>query len=156
MRPDGTLVAQNGSFSVNGRVRAFSSVNPTSVELFIDGQVKGITFFDSDERLKEQIKDIEKGHILEKLKSIRPVSYKFKDTYYKENGENKIKPGKSYSYGVIAQDIVKIIPDAVITMSNGNMSLDPLSVIGFLLAVNKVMLERVERQDELINAIRER
>ncbi len=156
MRSDGTLVAQNGSFSVNGRVRAFSSVNPNSIEFFVDGQVKGISFFDSDERLKEEIKDIEKGYVLEKLKSIRPVSYKFKDTHYEEGGETKTMSGKQYSYGVIAQEIIKVIPDSVITMTNGNMSLDPLSLIGFLLAANKEMLERIDRQDELIELLTEK
>lgn len=153
---NGVFSAPNGSTSVGGRVRAFIALNPTYLTVLVDGQQKGINFFDSDERLKENIIDIEKGAALSKLRMIRPVSYKFKDTYYKENGETKMMKGKRYSYGVIAQEIIKIIPDAVITLSNGNMSLDPLAVIGFLLATNKEMLERIDRQDELIKSLMEK
>lgn len=153
---NGIFSAPNGSTSVGGRVRAFVALNPTYLTVLVDGQQKGINFFDSDERLKENINDIEKGAALSKLRMIRPVSYKFKDTYYKENGETKMMEGKRYSYGVIAQEIIKIIPDAVITLSNGNMSLDPLAVIGFLLATNKEMLERIDRQDELIKSLMEK
>ncbi|HEJ7174529.1 TPA: tail fiber domain-containing protein [Serratia marcescens] len=148
--PDGTMIAPSGVYSLNGRIRSFTGLGGEYVEIIVDGVAKGIKFFDSDERLKEKIIDIEKGSALSKLRMIRPVSYKFKDTHYKENGETKTMEGKRYSYGVIAQEIIKIIPDAVITLSNGNMSLDPLSVIGFLLATNKDMLERIDRQDEII------
>ncbi len=154
--PDGIFNSPNGSTSVGGRVRSFIALNPTYLTVLVDGQQKGINFFDSDERLKENIIDIEKGAALSQLRMIRPVSYKFKDTYYKENGETKTMEGKEYSYGVIAQEIIKIIPDAVITLSNGNMSLDPLAVIGFLLAANKEMLDRIDRQDELIKLLMEK
>ena len=153
---DGIFNSPNGSTSVGGRVRSFIALNPTYLTVLVDGQQKGINFFDSDERLKENIIDIEKGAALSQLRMIRPVSYKFKDTHYKENGETKTMEGKKYSYGVIAQEIIKIIPDAVITLSNGNMSLDPLAVIGFLLATNKEMLERIERQEELIKSLMEK
>ncbi|MFI7974046.1 tail fiber domain-containing protein [Serratia marcescens] len=152
---DGIFSAANGSTSIGGRVRSFVGVNPTYLTVLVDGQQKGINFFDSDATLKENVVDVEKGESLSKLRMIRPVSYKFKDTYYEEDGEVKIMEGKSYSYGVIAQEIIKIIPDAVNTLSNGKMSLDPLAVIGFLLAVNKEILSRVDRQDELIKSLME-
>lgn len=153
---DGIFNSPNGSTSVGGRVRSFIALNPTYLTVLVDGQQKGINFFDSDERLKENIIDIEKGAALSQLRMIRPVSYKFKDTHYKENGETKTMEGKKYSYGVIAQEIIKIIPDAVITLSNGNMSLDPLAVIGFLLATNKEMLERIDSQDDIIKSLMEK
>lgn len=153
---DGIFNSPNGSTSVGGRVRSFIALNPTYLTVLVDGQQKGINFFDSDERLKENIIDIEKGSALSQLRMIRPVSYKFKDTHYKENGETKTMEGKKYSYGVIAQEIIKIIPDAVITLSNGNMSLDPLAVIGFLLATNKEMLERIDSQDDIIKSLMEK
>lgn len=153
---DGIFNSPNGSTSVGGRVRSFIALNPTYLTVLVDGQQKGINFFDSDERLKENIIDIEKGAALSQLRMIRPVSYKFKDTHYKENGETKTMEGKKYSYGVIAQEIIKIIPDAVITLSNGNMSLDPLAVIGFLLATNKEILERIDSQDDIIKSLMEK
>ncbi|MGQ5795932.1 tail fiber domain-containing protein [Serratia sp. IR-2025] len=154
--PDGIFSAGNGSTSVGGRVRSFVSVSPTYLTVLVDGQQKGINFFDSDMRLKENVKDVDKGTALSDLRMIRPVSYKFKDTHYEDNGETKAMEGKAYSYGVIAQEIIKIFPDAVNTLSNGKMSLDPLAVIGFLLAASKEMLERIDRQDELIKTLMEK
>lgn len=149
---DGAFQATGGVYSVGSRVRAFTGANQTYLEAQVDGATKGINFFDSDEILKERIKDVEKGNATDDLRLIRPVSYKFKDTSYKENGEAKVTEGKEYSYGVIAQEIIKIIPDSVNTLSNGNMALDPLSVIGFLLAVNKEMLEQIDQlKDDVKN-----
>ncbi|MDQ7099352.1 tail fiber domain-containing protein [Serratia sp. MF2] len=153
---DGIFSAPNGSTSIGGRVCSFVGVNPTYLTVLVDGQQKGINFFDSDGTLKENVADVEKGKATLQLRMTRPVSYKFKDTHYEENGETKIMVGKNYSYGVIAQEIIKIIPDAVNTLSNGKMSLDPLAVIGFLLAASKEMLERIDRQDELIKSIMEK
>ncbi|OJH84366.1 tail fiber domain-containing protein [Serratia marcescens] len=145
---DGTFNAPNGSFSLNGRVRAFTSVAPTYLEARVDGIPKGINFFDSDERLKENISDVQKGHALHVIRNIRPVSYKFKDTEF-------IK-GANHQFGIVAQEFEKILPEAVITLSNGNKALDPLEILGLLLASNKDMLERIDRQDELIKELMEK
>ncbi|MGN5981520.1 tail fiber domain-containing protein [Serratia liquefaciens] len=145
--PDSTLLAPEGFRSVGGRVRAFASVTPTYVTIDVDGVNKGINFFDSDIRLKESIIPIVVGTALDKLKLIEPVSYKFKDTYWTDQDDIKhTMQGKSYSYGVIAQNIIDVIPDCVNVMDDdrGSMSLDPLAMIGFLLAATKDLAAEVE------------
>lgn len=142
---DGLLYVPNGSFSVGGRVRAFSAVNSTYLEVKVDGAAKGINFFDSDKTLKEDIKDADEVMALDIIRKIRPVAYKFKDinfTYQSPdpvsgemfNAEGK-QAGSSHKYGVIAQEFEELLPEGVITNSDGKKSLDPLEQIGLLLTV---------------------
>lgn len=74
-------------------MKSFVAINPTYLTVLVDGQQK-VLIFDSDERLKENIIDVEKGAALSQLRMIRPVSYKFKDAYYKESDETKTMEGK--------------------------------------------------------------
>ncbi|MNM66799.1 hypothetical protein D3C81_783030 [compost metagenome] len=151
---DSTMSAPEGFRSVGGRVRAFASVTPTYVTIDIDGVNKGINFFDSDIRLKENISPIVLGTALDKLKLVESVSYKFKDTFWTDQDDIKhTMQGKSYSYGVIAQNIIEVIPDCVNVMDDerGSMSLDPLAMIGFLLAATKDLAAEVESLKAQIN-----
>ncbi|MFK3694370.1 tail fiber domain-containing protein [Serratia bockelmannii] len=157
-RRDSTLVIPEGMRCVGGRVRAFASVAPTYVTIDVDGANKGINFFDSDKRLKENILPVREGKALSQLKLINPVSYKFKDTYWTDmNDVQHTMTGKSYSYGVIAQEIIDVIPDAVNIMEDerGSMSLDPLAMIGFLLSVTKDLSAQIDAMktsiEELMN-----
>ncbi|MET6513023.1 tail fiber domain-containing protein [Serratia marcescens] len=157
-RRDSTLFASEGLRCVAGRVRAFASVAPTYVTIDVDGLNKGINFFDSDQRLKENILPVQEGKALSQLKLINPVSYKFKDTHWTDmNDVQHTMMGKSYSYGVIAQEIIDVIPDAVNVMEDerGSMSLDPLAMIGFLLSVTKDLSAQIDAMktsiEELMN-----
>ncbi|QFH59548.1 tail fiber domain-containing protein [Serratia marcescens] len=157
-RRDSTLVIPEGMRCVGGRIRAFASVAPTYVTIDVDGVNKGINFFDSDRRLKENILPVQEGKALLQLKLINPVSYKFKDTYWTDmNDVQHTMTGKSYSYGVIAQEIIDVIPDAVNVMEDerGSMSLDPLAMIGFLLSVTKDLSAQIDAMktsiEELMN-----
>ncbi|HID8399800.1 TPA: tail fiber domain-containing protein [Serratia marcescens] len=152
MRQDGSFAAPLGSYSVAGRVRAFSAIGNGYLEVSIDGSQKGINFFDSDETIKEKINPVEPGAASAVIRKIRPVSYKFKDTIY--DGEKTV--GATHDFGVIAQEIEKILPNGVTTLSDGKKSLNPLELFGLLLTANKEMLERIDRQDELIKLLMEK
>ncbi|BEM49116.1 hypothetical protein SME17J_26100 [Serratia marcescens] len=152
MRQDGSFAAPLGSYSVAGRVRAFSAIGNGYLEVSIDGSQKGINFFDSDETIKEKINPVEPGAASAVIRQIRPVSYKFKDTIY--DGEKTI--GAAHDFGVIAQEIEKILPNGVTTLSDGKKSLNPLELFGLLLTASKEMLERIDRQDELIKLLMEK
>ncbi|CAI1981699.1 tail fiber domain-containing protein [Serratia marcescens] len=149
MRQDGSFAAPLGSYSVAGRVRAFSAIGNGYLEVSIDGSQKGINFFDSDETIKEKINPVEPGAASAVIRQIRPVSYKFKDTTY----DGGVTIGAAHDFGVIAQEVEKILPNGVTTLSDGKKSLNPLELFGLLLTANKEMLERIDRQDELINLL---
>lgn len=160
---DGIFSAPNGSFSLNSRVRAFSALAANYLEVRVDGSGKGINFFDSDERLKENVKDADEKRAMSILESMRPVSYKFKDyktTYYENDPDTgdliektTTVKGAQHGFGVIAQEYEQIHPEGVITNSDGMKSLDPLEQIGFLMTVchaqQKTITSQNSRLDEL-------
>ena len=160
---DGMAYAPNGAFSVGGRVRTFTAVNSTYLEVRVDGSAKGINFFDSDKTLKEDIKDADESMALDIIRKIRPVAYKFKDinfTYQSPdpvsgemfNAEGK-QAGSSHKYGVIAQEFEELLPEGVITNSDGKKSLDPLEQIGLLLTVCHAQQKIIDSQSEIIKAM---
>lgn len=111
----------------------------------VNGAEKGIPYFDSDATLKENIKTLKRGTTGEKLDAIRPVSYKFKDVeFVNEEGETLYTKGKTHEYGVIAQDIRKVLPASVNVLPDGHLAMDPLEMIGFLVACVKDLREDVK------------
>ncbi len=80
-----------------------------SAKLTVSGDITAtgnITAYFSDERLKKGLEPIKSA--LNKIKSLRAVTYyqnELADTYFEPNTERQV--------GVIAQDIQKILPEAV-------------------------------------------
>lgn len=138
-RSDGSMEAQS-FYCLGMRVRSWSAVGSGYLECIVDGTARGVNFFDSDERLKENIQDVKDGSASDIIRKIRPVSFKYKNT------EHVV--GKEYSFGVIAQEVEKIIPDLVNTHSDGGKALDPLAAIGLLLAANKELMDRVDELEK--------
>lgn len=148
-RSDGTLQSPKSFKSLEGRVEAFTGVQSGYLELFVDGGIKGINFFDSDKRKKESIEDVSPGSAADIIRQVRPVSFKYKDTVIVSGDHaGEVVAGKAYAYGVIAQEIEKLLPSAVHTMSDDMKSLDPLAMIGLLLAHNKELEVRVSALEE--------
>jgi hypothetical protein len=86
----------------------------------------------SDERKKKEITDITDHGDL--LKQVRPV-------YYKWSAE---KDGNSHA-GVIAQEVMKVIPECVETDKDGFHSVDYQHFIALLIASNNELTKRVEQ-----------
>lgn len=83
----------------------------------------------SDVELKTDVKKIQNA--LDILKQIDGVSYTWKQT-------------NQPSYGVIAQNIEKVLPD-VVTDSLGLKSVNYNAIIAFLIEANKELQARIER-----------
>lgn len=112
-------------------------------------KVNGAIVLTSDERVKENIKNIDKS--LDKLKLLKSVSYNFKGvtenvvktensslnnkgfedkpTFKPQN--NKDSYGRNY-YGFLAQDIQKLFPDLVYKDSAGMLGVDYIGMIPLL------------------------
>jgi hypothetical protein len=122
-----------------------------NIRLYRDGKIYGrgtdgtlgyfLTVSSSDQRLKDSIKTLTNS--ADKLKQLRGVSF-----IWNEKGT---KPGKA-EIGVIAQEIEKIIPTAVIDRGDGYKAVMLDKVIPILIETNKEMLIRIEY---LESAIRE-
>ena len=92
----------------NNTYIATSSYNfPTSLRC--NQSILTLTYFitNSDIRIKKDIQDLDDQECLNKLLALKPKKYKYIETH--ERGEN-------YTYGVIAQDVEEILPEAVKTM----------------------------------------
>jgi hypothetical protein len=127
----------------NGRTRCWTGIEANYLEIYVDGSARGVNFFNSDIRLKEDISDAVPGAAANVIKQLRPVSYKFKNTEY--------LVGKTYSFGILAQEAEKVIPDLIQTMSDDTKAIDPLAAIGLLLAHNKELEARVSALEEKLH-----
>jgi hypothetical protein len=82
----------------------------------------------SDRRLKQNIKPITSA--LDIIEGLNPVSYNWNK---KAIALNSTKDDIRTNYGVIAQEVEKILPDLV-HQTNGYKSVDYIQMIGILLA----------------------
>ena len=85
--------------------------------------------FSSDSRLKDNVRTlVNSSDIVSKL---RGVSFNWKD------------PGEA-AYGVIAQELQEVVPQLVDTNENGDLTVQYLGLIAFLIESNKQLLDRVD------------
>lgn len=91
--------------------------------------ITGNIFTTSDEKVKTNIKTIENS--LEKICKCRGVAF----NYLNDSNKNQ--------YGVIAQEIEKIIPDVVESNQYGYKNVNYLSIIGFLIEAIKELNNRI-------------
>ena len=84
----------------------------------------------SDNRLKENIETIEQPNDV--VSNLRGVSFN-----WKSDG--------TPAYGVIAQELQKIVPDLVSENENGDLTVQYMGLIAFLIESNKELLKRIEQ-----------
>jgi hypothetical protein len=95
----------------------------------------------SDENLKSSIETI--LNALETVNLLRGVSF-----LWKSNGLK--------SYGVIAQELEKIIPDLVTTDANGRKTVNYNALIGFLIEAIKTQSTQIQSLEERITRLEEK
>jgi hypothetical protein len=86
----------------------------------------------SDARVKTNVKTLEKA--LEKINSLRGVSYTRTDS-----------EDKSEKIGVIAQEVLEILPQVVQQDDNGNYSVAYGNMVGVLIEAVKELSARIEQ-----------
>lgn len=97
------------------------------------------TVVTSDLKFKKNITQIENS--LDKIIKINGVSYDWKQEEYKDmNFDSRIH------YGVIAQDIEKVIPELVTESNNGNKSVAYTELIPILIEAMKEQQKTIENQ----------
>ena len=102
------------------------------IEVFIDGVPRGINFFTSDERLKNNIKPTKRDS-LNDIKQIDFKSFKYNDERF---GPKEL--------GVIAQQIEKVNPEWVNTMSDGHKMPDSNDLLVSALHAIQQLNKKVE------------
>lgn len=141
-----TATGPFNAVTTGGTVALATGIYPTYVEIVVsgvpglsDGSARAITHSASDARKKTKVKTIPEGQAMAEMEKVRPVSFAFKANSLTESHEELPR-----SYGLIAQELEEIIPDAVITLRDGMKELDPAITTGFLFAVVKDLVSEVK------------
>jgi hypothetical protein len=144
---NGTINTGTGSITTNGIT--CNSINANTGTIQTTGIIQGgtirstgdvIAYFVSDERLKDNLHQIEKP--LDKIKILKGYEFDWKQT------EETLRTGKDV--GIIAQDVQKVLPTAVHTNNNGYLSVDYTRIIPLLIeGINALQDEIKVLKDEI-------
>lgn len=138
------LNGKNLVFSGTGSV-GIGTAPSASAKLDVAGTVKASAIdYNSDERLKQNITEItSSGEIVNKL---RPVSYFWNETGKKKGGNAQLQ------YGLVAQEVEKILPNIVSTDNDGYKSVNYNELIPLLL---QTVQEQGKKIEELQKAVQQ-
>lgn len=115
---------------------------------YFEGDVWATAFHNnSDERLKENIETIEDP--LRTLQAIRGVRYNFKD-----NTARKDLNSHQRRIGVVAQEVQKVLPEAVTAAPDGFLSVDYNALVPVLLQGMKEQQKQIDALKEEVAAIK--
>lgn len=100
-------------------------------------------YYSSDERLKENIKDIEAA--TDKVLAIGGKTFEWKDDFIRQRGGEDGYFIQKSDFGVIAQDVQKVFPVAVRTRTDGTLAVDYEKLAALAFAAIKELTARIEK-----------
>ena len=128
---------ETGSVIFNGNVGIKTSGPSYTLDVLGTIRATGDVIAYSDARVKDNVLTIENA--LEKVISLRGVSYTRKDT-----------DDKSRKLGVIAQELLPIIPEVVSKDQHGNYSVSYGNIVGLLIEAIKEQQQQIEELKYLL------
>ena len=142
----GTTFSIPQAVATNSAV-TFSSLNLGTATGASNGQVRAsddiIAFASSDITLKENISLISDS--LEKVKSLRGVSYDWTDEYIKRKGGLDDTYMRKKDIGLLAQDVERVLPEIVARRQDGYLAIKYDRIVALLVEAVKDLSEQVER-----------
>jgi hypothetical protein len=99
-------------------------------------------FFSSDVRLKENVRDIDSA--LEKVCAIGSKTFDWTDEYIAAHGGEDGYFVQKSDFGVIAQDVQAVFPQAVRTREDGTLAVDYEKLATLAFGAIKELVKRVE------------
>jgi hypothetical protein len=123
--------------TMNGSLLVYGTVD-IDQDLYVVGNI----YAESDARSKKDIKSIESS--LSMIKNIQGVSYKWK-------AEEKSVEGRHY--GVVAQEVEKVLPEIVTTGKNGRKKVAYMELVPVLIEAMKEQQKTVEQQQKTISEL---
>jgi hypothetical protein len=100
-----------------------------------------VAYYSSDQRLKENVIPIDNA--LSKVMQIRGVNFDWTDDYLKDQTNDEYFTRK-HDVGVIAQEIEKVLPEAVATRSDGIKAVRYEKIVPLLIEAIKELKQEVE------------
>lgn len=132
------LNGKNLVFSGNGSVGIGTTPSATA-KLDVAGTIKASAIdYNSDERLKQNITELKSSN--EIINKLRPVSYFWNETGKKKGGNAQLQ------YGLVAQEVEKVLPNIVSTDNDGYKSVNYNELI-------PILLQTVQEQDQKIEKL---
>jgi len=139
-RANGGSIAEKARVSAAGGFSVGTTADPGAGAIYATGNITA--YYSSDRNLKENIKDVDGA--LSIVSAIGSKTFDWKDDYIaSKGGEDGYFVQKS-DFGVIAQDVQEVFPQAVRTREDGTLAVDyeKLSTLAF--GAIKELLKRVE------------
>ena len=145
---DETAGAPRITVTPEGNVGIFQNA-PGSYRLNVNGAIYAVAVYQSsDEHYKENIGLIESA--LSKILSIEGVSFSWKKD--KETKDKGFPDGKHY--GVIAQDVAKVLPDVVKEDAKGEKAVAYTEIIPILIEAIKEQQGQIAKLKECLDALK--
>jgi hypothetical protein len=135
--PEGLLTIEGNKIS--GSAVSTGSFGSIEAAHTIRAEDDVVAFYTSDERLKDNVKLIEKP--IEKVQQLRGVEYQWNKL------QNTYASG-SYDSGIIAQDVQKVLPQIVKEKNTGYLGVRHDRLVGLL-------IEGIKEQQEQIDDLRQ-
>jgi hypothetical protein len=117
-------------------------VAPNATDGRIDASNDIVAYSSSDERLKENITPITDA--TEKVKKLTGIEFDWKKEFKDAHGH------EGHDTGVIAQQVLEVMPTAVRENDNGYLAVRYEKLIGLLIESNKELAARAERLEGLV------
>ena len=109
--------------------------------------VAGAWLANSDQRLKKKITQMDPQHVLDKMLSMRGVTYEWDDN------KTGITRPEGTQTGFIAQDIQKVWPDKVSEDANGYLQTAYSDYDPMFVEAIRALNDKIEAQDKLIEQL---
>jgi hypothetical protein len=125
----------NAQLIVNGSMRLATSLGVGTDPSGTTGEIRATNnitaYYSSDARLKENIKDVDNA--LDKVCAIGSKTFDWTDDYIAEHGGEDGYFVQKSDFGVVAQDVQEVFPQAVRTREDGTLAVDyeKLSTLAF-------------------------
>ena len=148
--PDMNLYYPKAGGIINGDVSIQLTLNVVGNTL-VQGNISSlgdiIAYSSSDIRLKDNIRVIESP--LEKISKINGVSFNWNDK------QSVYEVGKK-DYGVIAQEVEKVLPELVTTRENGYKAVRYEKIVSLLIEATKAQQAQIEDLKNEVNKLTEK
>ena len=118
------------------------NIAPSATAGRIDASNDIVAYSSSDERLKQNITPI--ANALDKVKSLTGVEFDWKPEHKEAHGH------EGHDTGIIAQQVLAVMPTAVRTNDTGYLAVRYEKLIGLLIEANKELAARVEELEKKI------
>lgn len=110
-------------------------------------------YYSSDIRLKENIKNI--GDPIYKLKKLNGVEFEWKDEFLKSRGEVDDVFNRKNDIGLIAQEVLEVMPEIVCSRQDGTLAVKYDRVVALLIEVCKSQQAQIEQLSDKLSSFGE-